>query len=98
MVQDIRYGLRVLIQNKGWTAVAVLSLALGIGAATAIFSVFDALLLKSLPVKDPQQLFVLQGGKSYRAFQVLSQAGIFSDMFATFGVSEQDVEIDKKHA
>src|SRR6266849_4571966 len=56
MFQDLRYGARMLVKHKGFTTVAVLSLALGIGANTAIFSLIDALLLKSLPVKDPQQL------------------------------------------
>src|SRR5687768_2623014 len=56
MFQDLRYGVRMLLQNKGWTAVAVLSLALGIGANTALFSVVDALLIKPLPVRNPEEL------------------------------------------
>ena len=54
--QDLRYGVRLLFNNKGFTAVTVLSLALGIGANTAIFSLINAVMLRMLPVKDPQQL------------------------------------------
>jgi len=56
MLQGLRYGARMLLKQKGVTAIAVLSLALGIGANTALFSVVDAMLLKRLPVKDPQRL------------------------------------------
>src|SRR5437667_12703648 len=58
-IQDIRYGLRMLAKNPGFTAVAVATLALGIGANTAIFTLVTAIMLKSLPVANPKQLYRL---------------------------------------
>jgi putative ABC transport system permease protein len=56
MIQDLRFGIRILLKNPGFTAVAVLSLALGIGANTAIFQLLNVVRLKTLPVESPQSL------------------------------------------
>src|SRR5215475_2783646 len=92
--QDLRFGLRMLRKAPGFTAVAVFSLALGIGANTAIFSLLDALLLKKLPVPQPERLVVVttaapgQAGSgissfSYPVFRELRDGNVvFSGIFA----------------
>src|ERR1700758_5271276 len=63
-LQDTGYGIRAMLRTPAITIVALLSLALGIGANTAIFSFLDAVMLRSLPVKDPQQLVLLGKGNA----------------------------------
>src|SRR5690348_2257050 len=57
--QDIRYGFRTMAGNKAFSALAIVSLALGIGANTTIYSFMESILLRSLPVSDPESLVVL---------------------------------------
>jgi putative ABC transport system permease protein len=79
LLKDLRYGARLLRNNPGFTAVAVLSLALGIGANVAIFQLIDAVRLRTLPVKDPQKLAMLQladktgwRGSQWSAYETLT--------------------------
>src|ERR1700686_4159564 len=97
ILQDLRYSLRTLRKSPVFMAVAILSLALGIGANTAIFTLLDQVLLRLLPVKNPQQLVLLTmrghhygnnwGGNAisypmYRDFQDHNE--VFSGMFSRF--------------
>src|SRR2546422_1580106 len=95
MLNDLRYAIRMLLKNPGFAAVAVLTLALGIGANTAIFSLVDAFLLRLLPVKDPEQLaLVTGGGFSYSMFEAFrDRSHSFSGMFA-FDKSHVNVVVD----
>jgi predicted permease len=98
--RDFKYALRTLGRTPGFTAIAILTLALGIGANTAIFTLLDQILLRLLPVKNPQELVLLTmrghhygsnwGGNAishpmFRDFQ--AQNEVFSDMFCRFPTS-----------
>src|SRR5438128_3597069 len=75
LTQDIRYGLRTMAANPLFTAVSALSLALGIGANTAIYSFMDAILLRSLPVQHPEQLVVINWRAKDRPAVIHGQNG-----------------------
>src|ERR1700682_293451 len=68
ILYDLRYAFRTLTKNPILTTVAVLSLAIGIGANTAIFTIMDRVLLRSLPIRDPQQLVLLRSPGGWSGF------------------------------
>jgi predicted permease len=104
MFQDLRYGLRMLLKQKVFTAVAVLSLALGLGANTAIFSLVNTLILRPLPISAPEQLVSLNNTSSNRMFPSFSYpnykdfrdrndvfAGLIAYRFAMLSLSHDGV-------
>jgi len=81
LAQDVNYGVRAMLRSPGITIVALLSLALGIGANTAIFSLMDAVMLRSLPVKEPQNLVVFGEGTESGIGDGIDQTNLFSYPF-----------------
>src|ERR1700728_485167 len=82
--QDLRYAMRQLAANPGFASIAVLSLALGIGANTAIFGLIDHVMLRLLPVKNPDELTVIRRIVSYPRFEEVRKANNVFD--STIGV------------
>jgi len=111
LLQDIRYGLRMLGKNPGFTAVAVLTLALSIGANTAIFTVINAVMLRALPVQHPEQLVAVGNPAHVHAFgsgtprtdifsfplyrEVRDNNSVFSSVLASSNLSNPRITIER---
>src|SRR5215467_11168365 len=90
LLQDMRYGLRVLWKSPGFTLVAVLSLALGVGANTAIFGIVNAVLLRSLPFSHPERLVkIVASNRGVGARDIGFSVPEFDDLRSRAGVFEQ---------
>lgn len=93
--QDLAYAVRQLRRSPGFSIVAVLSLALGIGANTAIFGLIDHVMLRFLPVRNPDELLVVRGIYSYPQYEELRDRNqVFSPVFGAHPLSYAEVRID----
>src|SRR5437879_4800365 len=93
-MNDLKFAFRQLLKNPGFTAVAVLTLALGIGANTAIFSLIDHVLLRLLPVRNPQELVVVAGQFSYPRYEKLRERNqVFAGFFATHALGDMTLSV-----
>ena len=98
-LRDSRYGIRLLGRSPLFTAAAIVSLALGIGANTAIFSLIDAVMLRMMPVHEPERLVQFAGGRvlSYPLFRQFGrELHCFTDMFAQSSMGRRDVIFDEE--
>jgi putative ABC transport system permease protein len=105
LTQDLRHTIRLLVKSPGFTLVAVLTLAIGIGVNTTVFSVINGMLLRPLPVRHTEQITVLaaqqQGSEDFQAFSypdyqdIRKQADVFSDVLA-YRVSFVGLTVDGK--
>ena len=87
---DVKFGVRIMAKNPGFAATAVATLALAIGANTAVFSVLDPLLLRKVPVQNPDQLVLVHAAGSlhsenisrFSAYEIYSKSPVFSGVIA----------------
>src|SRR4051812_10797673 len=105
-LKDLRFGGRLLRRSPGFTFVAVMSLALGIGGATAVFSLVNAIVLRTLPVPDPQQLYQARSQSPGREFGEIFPAQTFehareeaaqrgaAELFAASSVAGMQLQAD----
>src|SRR5215467_3942603 len=94
LLRDLRFGLRMLLKSPGFTLIALLTLSLGIGANTAVFSVVHAVLLKPLPYKDAGRIVV--AGISPPDYRDLKESALSFDQMATWASNMYNVTINNE--